>query len=99
MVSVVIDRALIKRVAQNARLNLTDEELDRFVPQIMEVIVESFNKLDSIDAKEEPSFQPIKMNNVMRQDVLEKSLSLEDTLRNVSPKLRENGYFKGPKVL
>ncbi len=99
MVNVVIDKDLIKKVAQNARLKLTDEELERFVPQIKEVIIESFNKLDEIDAKEDPSFQPIKMDNAVRPDVFEKSLLLEDVLKNANPKLRENGYFKGPKVL
>jgi len=99
MSDIAVDKDLIRRVAKNARLSLTEEELEKFVPQIKEVVLDSFNKLDEIDAKEEPSFQPVVVKNRFRKDVPKKSLELEDVFKNASPKLRENNYFKGPKVL
>ena len=94
-----INEDLVKKVAKNARLNLTKEELEKFTPELKEVILESFNKLDEIDAVEEPSFQPIEQKNKLREDIVKKSLSQEDALKNVKENLRENGYIKGPKVM
>ena len=99
MAKVEVTKELIAKVAKNARLNLTDAELERFVPQIKEIIVDSFSKLDEIDAKEEPSFQPVAISNRMRKDEVKKGITQEEALKNASAKLRENGYFKGPKVM
>ena len=99
MAQVEVTKELIQRVAKNARLNLTDAELEKFVPQIKEIILDSFNKLDEVDAKEEPSFQPVSISNRVRKDEPKTGLTQEQALQNVSPKLRENGYLKGPKAL
>jgi len=99
MVSIEVTKDLIKKVAQNARLNLTEEELEKFVPQIKEIILDSFNKLDELNATEEPSFQPVEMCNKFRKDEVKPSISVEDALKNASVKLREGNYFKGPKAL
>jgi len=99
MAQIEVDKELIRRVAANARLNLTEEELERFAPQIKEIILDSFNKLDEVSAEEEPSFQPLRMSNRFREDKPKASLAQEQALQNASAKLRERGYFKGPKVL
>jgi aspartyl-tRNA(Asn)/glutamyl-tRNA(Gln) amidotransferase subunit C len=99
MTGIEVTKDLIRKVALNARLNLTEEELEKFVPQIKEIILDSFNKLDEINATEAPSFQPIEMSNKFRKDEVKPSLSVEDVLKNASAKLRENNYFKGPKAL
>ncbi|MFA6268395.1 MAG: Asp-tRNA(Asn)/Glu-tRNA(Gln) amidotransferase subunit GatC [archaeon] len=99
MVSVEVTKELIQKVATNARLKLTDAELEKFVPQIKEIIIDSFNKLDEIDAKEEASFQPVSVSNRFRKDEVKQGLTQEEALRNVDPKLKQDGYVKGPKVL
>jgi aspartyl-tRNA(Asn)/glutamyl-tRNA(Gln) amidotransferase subunit C len=99
MPEIVVDKELIKKVAKNARLTLTDEEVEKFEPQLKEIILESFNKLDEIEVDEEPSFQPIESKNNFRKDEVKESLELNDVMKNVSQKLRENNYVKGPKVL
>mgnify|MGYP005657720875 CR=1 FL=1 len=99
MVEIKIDEELVKKVAKNARLNLTREELAKFTPQLAEVIVDSFNKLDSIEADEKPSFQPIEQKNKLREDVAKESLSQVKALQNVKRELQEKGYMKGPKVM
>lgn len=99
MANVEVNKELIKKVATNARLNLTEEELEKFVPQIKEIILESFSKLDTIEIDEKPSFQPIELSNKFRKDEAKASLSIEDTFSNVSKELRKENYIKGPKVL
>ncbi len=100
MVHVKVTKELIKKVAQNARLNLTDAELEKFVPQIKEIILSSFNKLDEFDASDtKPSFQPIEMSNKFRKDEVRKGITQEEALSNVILKLKEEGYFKGPKAM
>jgi aspartyl-tRNA(Asn)/glutamyl-tRNA(Gln) amidotransferase subunit C len=94
-----INKELVKKIAENARLKLTEEELEKFTPQLEEVIVDAFNKLDEIEADEEASFQPIKQENKLRADKAKKSLTQEEALKNVKEDLREKGYIKGPKVL
>lgn len=100
MVQIEVTKELIKKVAQNARLNLTEEELEKFVPQIKEIILDSFNKLDKFDVKDvKPSFQPIAMSNKFRKDEVKKGITQEQALSNVILKLKEEGYFKGPKAM
>jgi aspartyl-tRNA(Asn)/glutamyl-tRNA(Gln) amidotransferase subunit C len=99
MSEIVIDKELVKKVAKNARLTLTEKELEKFTPQLKEVILNSFNKLDELEVNEEPSFQPIEQKNKLREDIVKESLSQQDALKNVKKELRENGYIKGPKVI
>lgn len=91
-----VDKKLILRVAKNARLNLSDKEIEAFIPQLQEIL-DSFEKLDSISVEnEKPSFQPIPLENVMRKDETEKCLTQEQALKNTRNK--KDGYFMGPKV-
>lgn len=99
MNDIEINEELVKKVAKNARLKLTDSEIEKFTPQIKEIIIKSFNLLDTIDVDEEPSFQPIEQKNKFRKDEVKKSLTNEEALKNVLEKLKEDGYIKGPKVV
>ena len=97
MAKVKVDRELLLSVAKNARLNLTEAEIKKFLPQ-MQAILDAFSKLDEIvDLKEEPSFQPIQLKNIFREDKVGKCLSQEEALSNT--KHEKQGYFKGPKVV
>ena len=92
-----VDKELIERVAQNARLNLTKKEIDKFLPELKEVL-DFFSKIDELKVdKEEPSFQPLEMKNVLREDKVTKCLTQEEALSNT--KNKKDGYFKGPRVL
>lgn len=99
MVKINVDKELVRKVAKNARLELTEEELKKFTPQLAEVILDSFNKLDEVSADEEPSFQPIEQKNKFRADETKEPLTQEKALENVSEKLKEKGYIKGPKPM
>ncbi len=92
-----VDKKLLLRVAENARLNLSEKEIEEFLPQLQEIL-KAFDRLDTIDVKDEkPSFQPIPLENVARHDVVEKCLSQEQALKNT--KNKKDGYFMGPKVM
>ncbi len=97
MPKVKVDRELLLRVAANARLNLTEAEIKKFLPQMQDILA-AFSKLDELDvSKQEPSFQPLPIKNVFREDKVGKCLSQEEALFNTTHK--KDGYFKGPKVL
>lgn len=99
MPKVKVDRKLLLGVARNARLNLTDSEIEKFLPQLQEIF-DAFSKLDELKEaveKEKPSFQPVALKNVMREDKQEKCLSQEQALGNTEHK--DAAYFKGPKVI
>ncbi len=91
-----VDKKLLLKVAANARLNLTEKEINEFLPQLQEIL-KVFGKLDEIEVdNEKPSFQPLSFENVARHDVVEKCLSQENALKNT--KNKKDGYFMGPKV-
>ena len=88
---------LIRKVAKNARLELTDEEIKEFLPQLKEVL-NSFSELEALDTEGvEPSYQPIKIKNRLREDIPKESRSQKDILKNT--KHKKEGYFKGPKII
>lgn len=92
-----IDKELIEKVAKIARLNLTASEIKEFLPQLKEIL-ENFEKIKSANTKNvKPSFQPIEIKNVTRDDVIGQCLSQKEALANA--KHKQDGYFKGPKAI
>ena len=91
-----IDEELIKHVADVARLNLSENETRKFVPQLKEIL-EHFKKIEKMDVDGvEPSFHPIEIKDVLREDKEESSLAQEEALKNSEQK---DGYFKGPGAI
>jgi len=92
-----VDEKLVKQVAEIARLKLSDKEVKEFLPELKEVL-EAFSALSKADTKGvAPSFHPIEMKNVMREDKEEECLSQKEALSLAQHK--KNGYFQGPKVV
>ena len=92
-----VDKELIEKVASLARLKLTDADIKKFQPQLKEIL-DVFSKLDEVDVKGvEPSFQPVELKNVIREDKIEPCLTQEMALKNSENK--KDGYFKGPKAV
>jgi aspartyl-tRNA(Asn)/glutamyl-tRNA(Gln) amidotransferase subunit C len=86
----------LRRVAQVARLKLSDQELEKFSKDL-EAMLEAFRDLGNVDTKGvKPSFQPIETKNVLRKDRIEPSLTQEQALSNSRNK--EKGFFKGPRA-
>jgi aspartyl-tRNA(Asn)/glutamyl-tRNA(Gln) amidotransferase subunit C len=89
-----IDRTLVERIAEVARLDLTDDEIEKFTDQL-KVILEAFRELDDVDTKGvEPSFHPQELSNVLREDKI--TTWDWDPLENTEH--REGKHFKGPRI-
>jgi aspartyl-tRNA(Asn)/glutamyl-tRNA(Gln) amidotransferase subunit C len=90
-----INKELVQRIAKASRLELTEEELEKYVSQ-MNDILDSFKEIDQVDTEGvEPSFHPMKYENVLREDKPKKWGW--DPLKNTEHK--EGEYVKGPKIL
>ena len=86
----------VRKVAQIARLKLSDQEVRKFSKDL-ESILDAFKDLERVPTRNvRPSFQPIETKNVLRKDAVERSLTQEQALANA--KNKEKGFFKGPKV-
>ncbi len=95
--STEVNKELIKHVATLARLKLTEKELEKFVPELKEII-NAFSQLNEVNVDNvEPSFQPVELKNALRDDIVEKSFTNEEALSNTEHK--KEGYFKGPSVM
>lgn len=91
-----VDKDLIINVAKNARLNLSVKEVNEFIKDFDDIL-NYFSVLDEVDTKDvKPSFQPILVKNVFREDKVGKCLSQDDALSNAFHK--KDGFFKGPKA-
>jgi len=92
-----IDKELIEKVAKISRLNLNEEEKEIFLKDFKDVL-ENFSKISRVDViNVELSVQPVKFENVLREDKVENSLDEKDVFLNT--KHKEKGFFKGPKIL
>ena len=80
----------VRHVASLARVDLDDEEADRFAEQFADILA-YFETLDEVpEVESEPD-----LTNVMRADEVRESLSQAEALQNADS---EEGFFKGPKV-
>jgi aspartyl-tRNA(Asn)/glutamyl-tRNA(Gln) amidotransferase subunit C len=81
----------VRHVAGLARVDLDDDEVDRFTEQFG-AILEYFETLDDVpETDAEPD-----LVNVLRADETREGLRQAEALRNAPE--TEDGYFKGPRV-
>lgn len=84
-------------VANLARLELSDEDVAIFEPQL-QGILKYMEKLDAIDVSGiEPTAHANPVLNVTRPDEVRPSLEIEEALRNAPKSV--NGQFVVPKVV
>ncbi|WP_336344273.1 Asp-tRNA(Asn)/Glu-tRNA(Gln) amidotransferase subunit GatC [Halalkalicoccus ordinarius] len=81
----------VRHVADLARIDLADEEVEEFTEQFVEIL-EAFETLDEVPETESEA----DLENVLRADEVRESLDQEEALRNAPH--TEDGYFKGPRV-
>lgn len=87
----------VSYVASLARLDLSDEEIQRF-QKPLDHILEHVRKLGELNLYGvEPTFQTTASSNVFRADVVQPSLPREQALAN-APQARD-GLFIVPKIL
>jgi aspartyl-tRNA(Asn)/glutamyl-tRNA(Gln) amidotransferase subunit C len=89
-----ITREQVVHVARLARLDLTDEELERLTGELG-AILEAVSKVSELDlADVPPTSHPLELVNVWGDDQPHESLPLDDVLRNAPSS--ENGMFRVP---
>ena len=87
----VVDPEEVDHVADLARVQLSEDERERFAEQFADIL-SYFATLDKVpEAENEPE-----LTNVMRPDEVRESLHREEALQNAEE--TEDGQFKGPKV-
>jgi aspartyl-tRNA(Asn)/glutamyl-tRNA(Gln) amidotransferase subunit C len=89
--------AQVEHVAKLAQLALTDQEKELFREQLSSILqyAERLQELDTSDIP--PTASVLPLENVMRDDEVQPSLSLADVLTN-APAV-ENDCFRVPVVL
>ena len=92
-----LNREEVERIAELAKLTLTDAEKDMFQEQLSNILeyAEMLQQVDTTGIPPTTSALPI--NNVMRSDELSLSLPNEEALRNAPD--AEDGSFKVRAVL
>ena len=89
-----ISRDEVLHVARLARLELTEEEVERFTEQLS-AILEAVAKVSELDLSDvEPTAHPLDVVNVLAEDEPRPSLPVEDALANAPG--RHDGFFKVP---
>ncbi len=87
----------VSHIAHLARLELSQEELERFSVQLSNILsyMEKLNELDTSDI--EPTSHVIPLKNVFREDQVFPSLSVQDALRNAPEK--SDNFFRVPRII
>src|SRR5262245_25905132 len=92
-----ITRDDVLHVAKLARLELTDDELELFTPQLAAVI-EHAADVEALDLGDvPPTAHPYPLRNVFRADEVRPSIDREEVLAE-APAV-EDGRFKVPPIL
>lgn len=92
-----ITREGVEKVAELARLKLTEEQKEIFTKDFNSIL-DYFEQLQDINTeKVEPTYQASHTQNMFRDDKVEPSLSLEDSLKNAPDKAKS--CFRVPRIL
>lgn len=87
----------VRKVAAQGRLQLTDEEVERIVANLRDVLAgaERLGELDLTDV--EPAIHGVHVINIMREDVVEPSMPREQVLA-AAPEVQD-GMVKVPRLI
>ncbi|MGE3523924.1 MAG: Asp-tRNA(Asn)/Glu-tRNA(Gln) amidotransferase subunit GatC [Candidatus Dadabacteria bacterium] len=92
-----ISKEEVVKVAELARLEFTDEELDEFTEQLGKILtyIEKLGELDTTGV--EPTSHVLDIATPLRDDKVVKWLTQEEALSNAPDE--EDGYFAVPQVI
>jgi aspartyl-tRNA(Asn)/glutamyl-tRNA(Gln) amidotransferase subunit C len=89
-----IDREHLRHVAHLARLELSDDELERLGAQLNDII-DAVSKVSELDLSDVPATShPLDVVNVWADDEPRPCLTVEEALANAPE--RDGAYFKVP---
>ena len=93
----LISREDVAHVARLARLDVTEDELDRFAGQLGAVLEHAADLAALDTAGVPPTAHPHPLANVLRDDVIRPSLDRDEVLA-MAP-AAEDGRFRVPRIL
>lgn len=93
----MISREELLKLAALARLQLDEAEIERFQKDIAEMLayVKTLEEIDTSGI--EPQLQALISGNVLREDVVQPSLPVDEALKNAPDRI--DNYLKVPKVV
>jgi aspartyl-tRNA(Asn)/glutamyl-tRNA(Gln) amidotransferase subunit C len=93
-----LSRADVEHVAHLARLGLTEAELARLEGQLNHIL-DQYAVLTKLDTEHiPPTAQTIELANILRGDVVQPSLTVDEALAN-APERSDTGHFVVPAIL
>jgi aspartyl-tRNA(Asn)/glutamyl-tRNA(Gln) amidotransferase subunit C len=93
-----ISRDEVRHLADLARIDLSDAELDHLAPQLA-VILDSVASIQEVAAEDvPPTSHALPLTNVFREDVVRPGLSAEEALSG-APVEPEQQRFSVPRIL
>ena len=92
----MINKEEVKHVAKLARLELTDEEVNKYSQQLGSILqyIKQMNEVNT--TKIEPMPHAIPVYNVMREDIVKYEQTKEELMANAP--FEEDGFFRVPKI-
>ncbi len=92
-----VDAALLERICSDAKIALADEEKDKFVKEMSEIL-DAFKSISEADTNGlQPSYHSTPVENVWREDVADGGKRKLDIGKNTEA--IEDGYIIGPKLV
>jgi aspartyl-tRNA(Asn)/glutamyl-tRNA(Gln) amidotransferase subunit C len=92
-----IDLAAVTKVAQLARLKLTDEEMTKITEQLRAVLA-NFDELQEVDTEGvEPLISPTEMSVIWREDKIDQHCQIEEIMTNAPS--RSGNLYRVPPVV
>jgi aspartyl-tRNA(Asn)/glutamyl-tRNA(Gln) amidotransferase subunit C len=87
----------VSHIAKLANLPLDDDEIEKFAPQLESTLkyIEQLNEIDTTNV--EPTSQVTRLENVMRDDEVKESLTMEQVLSNST--IKHNNLFMVKGIL
>jgi aspartyl-tRNA(Asn)/glutamyl-tRNA(Gln) amidotransferase subunit C len=92
-----LSRHDVLHVARLARLDLTEEEIERFTDQLSAVLEHAADVAALPTEGVPPTAHPIPLENVLRDDVVQPPLDREEVLAEAPA--AESGRFRVPPIL
>ena len=92
-----IDKELIRHIALLARIEMTDGQAETLGRQFADIVA-YVDKLQELDTEGvEPMAHALDVRNVLAEDTLGESLSVEQAMTNAPA--RDGDFYKVPKVI
>lgn len=93
----IVDKKLILQLANLAKLSVTEQEIQSYIPQIQKVL-DHFEELNSLNTDNiEPLITPVQIAEYHREDQVDKTISTDELIQLAPDKVGK--LIKVPPVI